>query len=651
MSGTENWLDNTCFINTIYNMKGNQKLVSSFENEELFLNTIKYLSDVIDSRDAYTLGHSERVRRYSMRIGKMLELSNNKMDTLYLASILHDIGKVKVPINILKSGKKLNRYEFAEMKRHSVYGAYLLGSFKYVKGIQETIRHHHERYDGKGYPDGLKKKKIPLFSRIIAVCDAFDAMTSDRNYIKEMRSEEYAIKELKKHSGTQFDPEIADIFLKLYKRGYIHLEKGLHFVEQREYVSIELAEFLLKKAISKLKNKEDKALAKYNCGKIYLRNSEYKKALNIFKDFLNYAKNDDIKAEVFNYIASASYHMGDLTSTLKYTDKVINMKNVFLEKARTYRYIAKVLFDKGESPDKIVNTLNKSRDMHDILERRIEKQKSTIMSKQFSVTKYNHLINLSKKIQVDNAKHFDVIAFVMYNLANFDEANYFYSKSINLKHFNGDFYGSVRSQSGIALLHMDMNRFKDAEFNLLEATNLAHRIDDRVGLRMVYNNLGLLYSYWKKEEKAIYYYKKAFELAIKFNKQSYASESCAYLIEKAKSKKTKDNYKKKYLSLHSNNNSLISDYIIINNGKIEYETLKQLHFKNIEILKKKHRILQYAKLYYKFMKLLKAHNDSDYDKYIEKIPDIISQLSNSVIKKRLVKIYDINTKISRNNRP
>ncbi len=632
-------------------MKSIQRLVSSFENEELFLNTIKYLSDVIDSRDAYTLGHSERVRRYSMRIGKMLGLSNVKLDTLYLASILHDIGKVKVPINILKSGKKLNRYEFAEMKRHSVYGAYLLGSFKYVKGIQETIRHHHERFDGKGYPDGLKKKSIPLFSRIIAVCDAFDAMTSDRNYIKEMRSEAYAIKELKKHSGTQFDPEIVDVFIELYKSGYIHLEKGLHFVEQREYVSIELAEFLLKKAASKLKNIQDKALARYNCGKIYLRNNEYTKALNTFKKFLPYSDNDDTKAEVLNYIASALYHMGDLNNTLKYTDKVINMKNVYLEKARTYRYIAKVLFDRGASPDKIVNTLNKSRHMHDILEKRIEKQKNAIISKQFSVTKYNRLINLSKRIQVDNAKHFDVIAFVMYNLANFDEANYFYSKSINLKHFNADIYGSVRSQSGIALLYMDMNRFKDAEFNLLEATNLALRIDDKVGLRMVYNNLGRLYSYWKKEEKSIYYYKKAFKMAVEFNKQSFASESCTYLIEKSKSKKTKEHYKKKYMNLHSSNhNTTINDYIIMNYGNIEYKTMKQLYLANIEMLNKKHRIIHYAKLYYKFIKFLKSHKDDDLNKYIEKIPTIISQLSNSVIKKRLVKIYDINTKISCSNR-
>ncbi len=168
---------------------------------------------------------------------------------------------------------------------------------------------------------------------------------------------------------------------------------------------------------------------------------------------------------------------------------------------------------------------------------------------------------------------------------------------------------------------------------------------------MVYNNLGRLYSYWKKEEKSIYYYKKAFKMAIQFNKQSLASESGTYLIEKSKSNKTKEQYRKKYMNLHSDNqNATIDDYIIMNCGNIEYETMKRLYLTNCEMLNKKHRVLHYAKLYYKFIKFLKLHKDDDFNKYIEKIPTIVSQLSNSVIKKRLVKIYDINTKISRSNR-
>jgi len=191
-----------------------KRFTNSIENEELFLNTIKYLSDVIDAKDEYTIGHSERVQRYSMRVGRSLDLSKSELDVLYLSSILHDIGKVKVPITILKSKKKLNRFEFMEIQRHSVYGAYLLGSFRYVDGLQEAIKHHHERIDGKGYPEGLKGRSIPLFSRIISVCDSFDAMTSKRSYKSGIRSEKHAINEIKRNAGTQFDSVFLDYFLK-----------------------------------------------------------------------------------------------------------------------------------------------------------------------------------------------------------------------------------------------------------------------------------------------------------------------------------------------------------------------------------------------------------------------------------------------------
>lgn len=632
-------------------MKNRFPLIASFENEELFLNTIKYLSDVIDSRDVYTLGHSERVQRYSMRIGGKLKLSEKKMDILYLASILHDIGKVKVPIEILKSGKKLNKYEFSEMKRHPIYGAYLLGSFRYVSGVQEAIRHHHERFDGKGYPDGLKGNQIPLYSRIISVCDAFDAMTSNRSYIREIKNERHALEEIRKNSGTQFDPKSANLFIELFENGYIHLEKGLYFAEQNSRESVELAEFLLNKAIEKLPAGNDREIARYILGKVFMKLHKFPQALRQFKRHLKHTDNDQLKAEIYNNIASVYYNLEDYDKSLQYNDMVYSIRTAYLEKARAYRYKARVHFDLGKSPDKILSILDKSEHMHRMLEKRIEKRKKSIISKHFSITHYNKLINFSKKIQMDNAKYYDILAYIMYNMADFESSQKYYMKSINLKHFHGDIYGSIRSQSGIAMLYMDMNRFRDAEFNLLESLNMAQHLDDRPGLRMVYNNLGRLYLYWNKPQQAKKYYRKAFRMACSLNRQSLATESCRYLIRNAKSKKTRERLRAQYMALYTKNNNIsLSGFIINENDHLTNKALKQKYLHSLKELDERYRVLEYSKIYYLLMKFLKRTNDDEYEKYRNRIPKITSRLSDSIVKRRLNSIYGFSKKISSNKR-
>lgn len=633
-------------------MKHEFPILASFENEELFLNTIKYLSDVIDSRDVYTLGHSERVQRYSMRIGEKLKLSSKKMDILYLSSILHDIGKVKVPIEILKSGKKLNKYEFSEMKRHPIYGAYLLGSFRYVSGVQEAIRHHHERYDGKGYPDGLKEKQIPLYSRIIAVCDAFDAMTSNRSYIKEIKNERYAIEEIRHNSGTQFDPDIAEIFIELFENGYIHLEKGLYFAEHNSRESVNLAEFLLGKAIEKLPKGIDRETAQYTMGRVYMKIQKFPEALSKFKRYLKYNDNEQAMAAVYNNMASAYYNLEEYDKSLYYNEKVYSIRGAYLEKARAYRYKARVYFDMGKDPHSILTILDKSEKMHRLLESRIEKRKNNIISKHFSITRYNKLINFTKKLQMDNAKYYDILAFIMYHMADFESAQKYYLKSINLKHFHGDLYGSIRSQAGIAMLYMDLNRFRDAEFNLLESMNMAQHLDDRPGLRMVYNNLGRLYMYWKKPQKAKMYYRKAFKMACELDRQAIATESCRYLINSSKSAKTRKKLKKQYLSLYTKNKkTTLSGFFIHNNDRMTDKRLKEKYLHSLDELDEKYRMLEYAKTYYMLMKFLKRTNDEEYEKYRKKIPEITAKLSDSMVKRRLKSIYGFSKKVSSNNRP
>ncbi|MFH1994626.1 MAG: HD domain-containing phosphohydrolase [Nitrospinota bacterium] len=180
---------------------------------ETFLATIQTLAATIEKRDTYTTGHTERVSDYSLAIGKSIGLTDSQLDKLKLASILHDIGKIGVKDTILLKKGKLTDEEFAEMKKHAEYGHEILSPIAQLKEILDGVKFHHERYDGKGYPDGLKGDEISMEARIIAIADSYDAMTSDRPYRKGLTTEK-AKEELARCSGTQFDPEIVEIFLK-----------------------------------------------------------------------------------------------------------------------------------------------------------------------------------------------------------------------------------------------------------------------------------------------------------------------------------------------------------------------------------------------------------------------------------------------------
>jgi putative nucleotidyltransferase with HDIG domain len=183
------------------------------EMRENYLNTIETLVKSIEAKDVYTCGHSERVARYSVAIGKELGLDAISLEQLNYLALLHDIGKVAVSDKILNKMEKLNDEEFNIVKHHPEIGAQIAKNIKLLKDYQNAILHHHERWDGVGYPSKLKGEDIPLFSRIIAVADSFDAMTSDRPYRKAL---EYstAINEITLCSGKQFDPQIVNAFIK-----------------------------------------------------------------------------------------------------------------------------------------------------------------------------------------------------------------------------------------------------------------------------------------------------------------------------------------------------------------------------------------------------------------------------------------------------
>jgi len=184
------------------------------EVEELLINIIKVLSNALDAKSPWTKGHSERVNRYSQMIAEKLGLSEETKRTLEMAALLHDIGKIGMYDHILNKPDKLLPEEFEIVKMHPVKGADILKPISHLSEVIKVIAHHHEHYNGNGYPQGLKGEEIPLLSKILQVADAFDAMTSERPY-RRIPGIERAINELSRCSGTQFDPEIVEIFISI----------------------------------------------------------------------------------------------------------------------------------------------------------------------------------------------------------------------------------------------------------------------------------------------------------------------------------------------------------------------------------------------------------------------------------------------------
>lgn len=191
--------------------------------QESFLGTVRSLAQAVDAKDSYTAGHSNRVTQYSVLIAEELKLGVEEIRNLRMAGLLHDVGKIGIRDSVLSKTGQLTDEEFSIMKKHPSVGSQIMKPVTQLKDVIPGIVSHHERFDGKGYPAGLKGEDIPLMGRIIGVADAFDAMTSDRVYRPRL-SDEIAVEELKKHSGTQFDSKVVKAFLFAYDKGRIKTE-------------------------------------------------------------------------------------------------------------------------------------------------------------------------------------------------------------------------------------------------------------------------------------------------------------------------------------------------------------------------------------------------------------------------------------------
>jgi response regulator RpfG family c-di-GMP phosphodiesterase len=193
--------------------------------EDAYRSTLRALTAALDKRDSETSGHSERVVNFSLRLGRELGLSGQQLTSLEFGSLLHDIGKIGVPDAILRKPAALDEAEWFEMRKHPMHGQQILSGIRFLEGAARVVAQHHERWDGTGYPLGLRGTQIDLNARIFSVADAFDAITSDRVYRKG-KSYDAAATELEEWAGRQFDPEVVEVFCRVPREEWNELRSS-----------------------------------------------------------------------------------------------------------------------------------------------------------------------------------------------------------------------------------------------------------------------------------------------------------------------------------------------------------------------------------------------------------------------------------------
>ncbi|RHV45634.1 HD-GYP domain-containing protein [Lachnospiraceae bacterium OM04-12BH] len=196
------------------------------DKEEVYHEIIECITGALDAKDAYTAGHSQRVSEMALKVCELIGLKKKDILKIHIAAHLHDIGKIGIPDAILNKEGRLTDEEFEIMKTHSAIGAGILSKSKSLSEFSDIVLHHHERFDGKGYPDGLKGEKIPVGARIIAICDSIDAMTSNRRYRKALGFD-VCYQEIEKNLGKMYDPIIGQYVLDHFDKVTACLHKNV----------------------------------------------------------------------------------------------------------------------------------------------------------------------------------------------------------------------------------------------------------------------------------------------------------------------------------------------------------------------------------------------------------------------------------------
>ena len=205
--------------------KINAELTDTYRRlEDSYLESIQALRHAVEAKDTYTRGHSDRVSAYSVLIGKKLGLSEDDLESLRVGGLFHDIGKIGVPDSILQKVSALTDDEYAQIKQHPIVGIQILSNASIFQDILPIVKHHHEKFDGSGYPDGLSGDNIPYLARITSIADGFDAMTSSRSYRNSLPLET-VVSEFKKYAGTQYDPNITSVFLDILNTDFASIQE------------------------------------------------------------------------------------------------------------------------------------------------------------------------------------------------------------------------------------------------------------------------------------------------------------------------------------------------------------------------------------------------------------------------------------------
>jgi putative nucleotidyltransferase with HDIG domain len=211
--------------------------------EDAYRSTLKALTAALETRDSETHGHSERVVSYSLRLGREYGLNREEMKALEFGSLLHDIGKIGVPDSILRKPAKLTEEEWVRMREHPMHGQQILRGIEFLKGAARVVAQHHEKWDGSGYPLGLRDEEIDVCARIFSVADAFDAITSDRVY-RRGKSYEAAAQELDDWAGRQFDPKVVKAFHGVPKEDWAELHRRSLLPKHEEFQVRQMVEML-----------------------------------------------------------------------------------------------------------------------------------------------------------------------------------------------------------------------------------------------------------------------------------------------------------------------------------------------------------------------------------------------------------------------
>ena len=194
------------------------------KDKKIIVQSLKTFANIIDAKDPYTKGHSNRVAKYAKEIARRMEIAGEDLDRIYYIALLHDIGKIGISDDVLNKAGKLTPQEREIIEMHTTIGGEILKDFSAISGIGDGAMYHHEQYAGGGYPLGLKGENIPLFARIICIADAYDAMSSDRCYRPKLKEDEI-LSELEQFTGKQFDPNIVKYIMAMISDGFVECVK------------------------------------------------------------------------------------------------------------------------------------------------------------------------------------------------------------------------------------------------------------------------------------------------------------------------------------------------------------------------------------------------------------------------------------------